>query len=268
MVKEHYIPWLDHIRSRHLEEFLKEELQMEFIEEFNNIARVTSPVLNVSVPCIYLLDYTTGKYLLVSDSVKTIMGYKTEDFLKGGLDFLLDKYHKKHLQLLNDEIFPDRLQILKQIPYQEHRNYIFTHNYPFKNRNGEYICLLQRNTILKSDNQGNPLITLGVATNITHSKNEIPVVQVVEKINSRNNLYDTETIFKKSYFPDPEARMFTKREKEILPYLASGLSSKEIANKLYLSEHTVINHRRNMMMKTASNNVTQLISYALKNYLI
>ncbi|MDP4284862.1 MAG: response regulator transcription factor [Bacteroidota bacterium] len=217
---------------------------------------------------MYLLDYTTGKYIAVSNSMQKMLGYKTKAFLEGGINFTLEKYEKKHLQLLNEEIFPDRLKILKKIPYQEHPNYIFSHNFQFKNRKGECINLLQRNTFIKSDKNNNPLMSFGVITNVNHFKSEIPIIQVVEKINSSDTLEDAETVFKKSYFPNQEGRLFTRREKEILLYLANGLSSKEIANKLNLSEFTVINHRRNMMMKAGSKNVTQLISYALRNCII
>jgi DNA-binding CsgD family transcriptional regulator len=41
----------------------------------------------------------------------------------------------------------------------------------------------------------------------------------------------------------------TNREKEILSCIAEGLSSKQIAGKLFISEFTVANHRKNMLAK-------------------
>ena len=111
-------------------------------------------------------------------------------------------------------------------------------------------------------------MSFGVITNINHFKAETPIIQVVEKINSPTIFQGSETVFKKLYFLNKEDSFFTKREKELLPYLADGLNSKEIAGKLFISEYTVINHKRNMMMKTSSNNVTQLISYAYRNNII
>ncbi len=41
----------------------------------------------------------------------------------------------------------------------------------------------------------------------------------------------------------------TLREKEILNFIAAGLNSNQIADKLAISKYTVDNHRRNMIRK-------------------
>lgn len=60
----------------------------------------------------------------------------------------------------------------------------------------------------------------------------------------------------------------TKREKTVLCYVAQGLSSKEIAEKLGVSIHTVINHRSNLMRKTGLRRVAQLSLFAAQSGLI
>lgn len=60
----------------------------------------------------------------------------------------------------------------------------------------------------------------------------------------------------------------TKREKTILCHVAQGLSSREIASKLGLSVHTVINHRTNLMKKTGLRRVAQLSLFAAQTGLI
>ncbi len=56
----------------------------------------------------------------------------------------------------------------------------------------------------------------------------------------------------------------TNREKEILKLLAEGRSSRQIAEQLYLTVKTVLNHRRNIMDKLGIDNSAQLIKYAVK----
>ena len=53
------------------------------------------------------------------------------------------------------------------------------------------------------------------------------------------------------------------RERSVLSMLAEGMSSKEIATKLGLSMHTVVNHRSNLMRKTGLHRVAQLSRYAV-----
>ncbi|WP_162525157.1 LuxR C-terminal-related transcriptional regulator [Rariglobus hedericola] len=60
----------------------------------------------------------------------------------------------------------------------------------------------------------------------------------------------------------------TKREKTVLCHVAQGLSSKEIADKLGVSVHTVINHRSNLMKKTGLHRVAQLSLFAVQAGLV
>jgi DNA-binding NarL/FixJ family response regulator len=60
----------------------------------------------------------------------------------------------------------------------------------------------------------------------------------------------------------------TAREQEILRLLAEGLSSKEIAQKLFISPKTVENHRANIMNKLDLHSSIELVRYAAKLGLI
>jgi DNA-binding NarL/FixJ family response regulator len=60
----------------------------------------------------------------------------------------------------------------------------------------------------------------------------------------------------------------TEREIEIVRLVAEGLSNKEIAEKLFLSTHTVTTHRKNIMSKLQLNNTAGLVLYAVRNDLL
>lgn len=55
----------------------------------------------------------------------------------------------------------------------------------------------------------------------------------------------------------------TKREKEILSYIADGLNNTQIAEKLFISARTVDTHRTNIMQKLDIHDVANLVRYAL-----
>jgi DNA-binding CsgD family transcriptional regulator len=58
------------------------------------------------------------------------------------------------------------------------------------------------------------------------------------------------------------------REKGVLRLVATGLTNKEIADKLFISSHTVITHRKNITKKLGIKTIAGLTMYALINRLI
>lgn len=60
------------------------------------------------------------------------------------------------------------------------------------------------------------------------------------------------------------AKFLTPREKEIFDYLVSGLATKEIGNKLFISEKTVRNHISNVIQKLGVKGRSQAIIELLK----
>ena len=55
------------------------------------------------------------------------------------------------------------------------------------------------------------------------------------------------------------------RELEVIEYVAKGFSNKEIADQLFLSVHTVLTHRKNLMNKLGLKNTAGLVVYAVQN---
>ena len=60
----------------------------------------------------------------------------------------------------------------------------------------------------------------------------------------------------------------SQRESEVVVHLAQGLSNKEIADKLYISEQTVKTHVYNVFRKLEVNNRIELTLYAVRTGLI
>lgn len=58
------------------------------------------------------------------------------------------------------------------------------------------------------------------------------------------------------------------KEVEILKYISEGLTTKEVADKLYISTRTVETHRANMLKKLEVKNTPELIKKAAKLHLI
>jgi len=60
----------------------------------------------------------------------------------------------------------------------------------------------------------------------------------------------------------------SEREIEVLKLVIGGMSNKEIADKLFISIHTVISHRKNISQKTGIKSQSGLTIYAISNKII
>ncbi|HSY76692.1 MAG TPA: response regulator transcription factor [Bacteroidia bacterium] len=93
--------------------------------------------------------------------------------------------------------------------------------------------------------------------------------QVVEILVSGNKKCDLDTEncpFKVSSYCG--GVIVSEREIEIIRCVAEGYSNQEIAEKLFISVHTVTTHRKNIMNKLGINNTAGLVMYAVREQLV
>lgn len=69
-------------------------------------------------------------------------------------------------------------------------------------------------------------------------------------------------------FVSCEGLKISEREGEIIRLVAEGFTNKEIADKLFLSAHTVTTHRKNIMAKLGVNNTAGLVLFAIRNNIV
>jgi DNA-binding NarL/FixJ family response regulator len=58
------------------------------------------------------------------------------------------------------------------------------------------------------------------------------------------------------------------RELEVITLIAEGHTNVQIADKLFLSSHTITTHRKNIMQKLGVNNTAAIVMYAVKSGLV
>lgn len=73
---------------------------------------------------------------------------------------------------------------------------------------------------------------------------------------------------KEAKITDADYGSLTPREQEVMRFLAEGLSSRAVADKLFISPKTVENHRTNIMNKLGLRSTMELVRYAAKIGLI
>jgi len=104
--------------------------------------------------------------------------------------------------------------------------------------------------ILARDDDGNPILTLTIA---------IPIDAMHHMTIKAGRLLE-ENNFLRSNF-----HLYTKlgkRERDVLKLMALGKSSSETAENLFISQHTVETHRKNIRQKLSTNSYYELCEYA------
>ncbi len=65
-----------------------------------------------------------------------------------------------------------------------------------------------------------------------------------------------------------EAVVLSERENEIIVLIAEGYTNNKIAELLFLSNHTITTHRKNIMSKLGVKNTAGIVMYAVKTNLV
>ena len=84
--------------------------------------------------------------------------------------------------------------------------------------------------------------------------------QVLDRL--RRESVDLESLIDNDFGCEPV--VISERESEIIALIAEGMTNTQIAEKLFLSGHTVGTHRKNIMQKLGVNNTAALVMYAVK----
>ncbi|WP_303310023.1 LuxR C-terminal-related transcriptional regulator [Hymenobacter sp. BT730] len=213
----------------------------------------------VMVDCgVAIFDASQASYVYISDMVERALGYKAERFLTGGLDFTFSIVHPDDLPGLV-RFLELEMDYLDAIPEGQHRlNYRSSYDYRLRCLNGNYMRVLQRNAVLDLNQEGHVLRTLLIISNISHLKKDHSLMTNIISDQKTDLLYTYDT---ESHTLSTD-NVLSKRELEILRLLGRDFTSKDIADKLFISVHTVETHRRNMLEKTNIKDTSKLVSFA------
>lgn len=121
------------------------------------------------------------------------------------------------------------------------------------------------------------MIKAGAMGFILKSSNKSELEEAIKSIHNGHNYFSNELLMKiieqmGVASTEPKSTeleiTFTDREIDVLKLLCQGLSSNDIAEKLFLSSKTIENYRVKLLNKTKSKNSVGLVVYVLKNNII
>lgn len=240
--------------EKRLEKFriIREEADREFNRLFNLSPNGLflfdgTKVLHAN-PAFKRLIMSNGEQL-IGTPIKNFIDEQSIERLKSNIQaYLSDKS-----ELFNDEIFlkthdgaelPMNLVVSEIKKFSDHKLFIglFTSLAKASVSIGTYDYADEVNNLLKREN-----------------------VRISESLGEKiTNIFKQKTLNIKNQ----NNTFFTKRENEVLCLSMEGLPIKIIADKLSISDRTVEKYRTKMMEKSGSNNMIEVIIFALKNRLI
>jgi DNA-binding CsgD family transcriptional regulator len=198
-----------------------------------------------------IFDPINFKIVCISNYVKSFLGYNAAEILEMNLFSMIHS-------------FKDDLSFTPLLFLNWFKGFISRAANPFtdasisccglqiKHKQGYSMRVLVRYKVFERDPNGLPKTAVITVNNISHLMKE-PFYwgRMVSEAHqqhfiSKNKQYLSQDIV-------------SVREKDVLYFLAQGLSSKEIAEKLFISAHTVDHHRRNMIARTGLRDTTALL---------
>lgn len=110
----------------------------------------------------------------------------------------------------------------------------------------------------------------GAAGYVHKDAGKATLVKAVHQIVDTGKYYTPEVaqLLVESYQQATPSVQLSKREKEVITHICNGLTTREIAEQLFLSKHTIESHRQNILLKLGLKNSTALVKYAVQNGLV
>ena len=196
-------------------------------------------ILN-KVPALISIDKIPEKQnKWINDFVKEIGEMKSK---KTGADkFLAESIHPDDMKKIEEK--------LKKIRNNGRTTYQGV--YRIKDRRGNYRWLHLQTRTFKYNGNGQPDLLLSFSVDITSQ------VERYKQLRRFITLHVDEVY-------DEMLKQLTEREKEVLALLAAGDSVQEIADKLFISFHTVRTHKRNVQSKLGMRTTNELVRFAVE----
>lgn len=199
---------------------------------------------------VYVYDHRARAMCFVSEGVERLTGLPATEFT-GERHFAL--IHPDDLPIVQEATLLFNQFVSACLP-DPLTGVVGSVDYRLQHTDGRYRRVLRHNTILEREPETGAIILIaGILTDITAHKHTLDVRFHMNHPN----------------FPDFVARqprlrsqpLLTPREQEVMDLVLQGLTSRQIAVRLFMSEQTVGTHRRNARTKLNSRSLHQLLQH-------
>lgn len=153
------------------------------------------------------------------------------------------------------------LEKIKEIGLQHQLSLKTSYCFRMRVADGSYHLFHHQAILLAKDDEGNLTTALHIHTDMQHITQVNNKIILINGIGKRNDYCQMDLSEKSLNIPIP---LLSKREMEVLTLLARGLSSQQIAEKLFISVQTVRVHRKHLLKKMETTNSSNLIKKCIE----
>jgi DNA-binding CsgD family transcriptional regulator len=250
------IPKLYKILADILKDFSKEEKE-DNSRDFSKMDILVNEFSKNESSLKIIIDLTKFQLLAISNNLEAIFGFTKEDFQRDKIFIFFRSVRLEHI--LTPIIYTKwAVHVFKQqtekTPFEDMRIVICGIN--IKPKNGKEMRVLIRIMPIELAKNGYPkisIITFDDITNLLKPNSQWWARGSYGEdypnkyhILSTDNKYENDDIF-------------SSREIDVLKLISQGFESKDIGKKLFISSHTVDNHRRNAVQRTGARDTTALV---------
>lgn len=203
----------------------------------------------------YVFNIYQAEFEFVSPGVAQVLGYQPEEITIHRFLEILHPDDKPYFLQFEKRI----TEFFKALPFDKIPKYKMQYDIRMRHSSGKYVRLLHQAVQIDYD-ESNYYRTLDIDTDITHIKPEgTPTFSIIglDGEPSYYNITENNTLTQ-SY------DLFTRRERAVLKLIVEHKSSKEIAEALFISPHTVGAHRKNILRKAMVKTPVELVCKALQ----
>ncbi|MCU0431767.1 MAG: LuxR C-terminal-related transcriptional regulator [Cytophagaceae bacterium] len=212
---------------------------------------------SVSASSYSVFDMNKREHIYLSQNFARTFGYDLHAAATQGNAYLDSRVHPEDLaaSAMAGTFF---LKFALQIPPPERLKYKFIGEYRILKSDGSMMRVIEQHQVLELDAQGNIWLVLGVM-------DASPDQDLAAWYRCRLQNFHTgefQELPHDFFLKLRAAPTLSGREREVLSLLSSGLLSKEIADKLFISVHTVNTHRQKILEKLQVDTTVEALSLA------
>lgn len=233
----------------------KEEMEVQF----DNIRRYLERT--ALGPCFWFIaDRINGVTYAAGGQIQELSGLHLDGFIGAGPPAIFGRTHPDDLpKMLAFSKYWSEFISAQAI--EQRGNFVTSIFLRLKNQLELYRWVMVQFLDTYMDAQGQVLYTFTAVTDVAHIMKGDEAMMSIR--NSADNSFTTFHCGSQGVIADEAAKgQLSPRELQVLRLLALGGSSKQIANELSLSIHTVQNHRKSLLRKTGKNSTAELMTYA------